>query len=57
MLSPAGNPLFIIKLKNLMNKYGTSFPGVSRLTSDLYTMEASSMLLITERATVIAPHR
>ena len=54
MLSQAGNLLFIIKLCNLKEKYGTPFVGVDRITSDLYAMEANSMTLIFERATIVS---
>ena len=36
-----------------MDKYGALSTGVSKLTSDLYAMEANSMLLITEKATIM----
>ena len=51
MLSQAGNLLFIIRLHNLMEKYGAPFCGLDKITSDLYVMEAYSMTLISERAT------
>ena len=53
MLSHAGNLLFIIKLCNLIEKYGTAFSGVDRITGDLCAMEATSMTLISERATIM----
>ena len=36
-----------------MEKYGTPFFGVDRVTSDLYAMEATSMIFLPERATVM----
>ena len=51
MLFWAGNLLFIIRLHNLMEKYGTPFFGEDRITGDLYAMEATSMTLISKRAT------
>ena len=36
-----------------MEKYGTPFFGMDRITSDLYAMEATSMTLISERATIM----
>ena len=45
ILSQAGNLLFIIRLCNLMEKYGTPFFGVDRITGDLYAMEVNSMKL------------
>ena len=53
MLSQAGNLLFIIRIHNLIEKYGTPFFGVDRITSDLYAMEANSMTLISERETIM----
>ena len=53
MLCHAGNLLFNIRLCNLMEKYETPFFGMDRITSDLYAMEATSMTLISERATII----
>ena len=40
--------MVIIKLPNLMFKYGTLFFGMDKLSGDLYAMESDSMLLITE---------
>ena len=54
MLSQAGNLLFIIRVYNLMVKYGFPFFGVDRITSDLYEMEATSMTLISQRATIMS---
>ena len=53
MLSKAGNLLSIIRLLNLMEKYGTPFFRVDRITGDLYAMEANSMTLISERAAIM----
>ena len=53
MLSPGGNLLSMVKLHNIKEKYGTPFLRVDRITSDLYAMEATSMTLISERATFI----
>ena len=53
MLSHAANILFIFKLHNLMEKYGTPFFRVDRITSDLCAIEAASMTLISERATIM----
>ena len=53
MLSHAGNQLFIIRLHDLMDKYGTPLFGVDWITSDLYVFEATSMTLISERATIM----
>ena len=36
-----------------MEKYRTPFFGVVRITSDLYAMEATSITLISERATTM----
>ena len=36
-----------------MEIYGTPFFGVNRITSDLYAIEANSMTLISERATIM----
>ena len=36
-----------------MEKYGTPFFGVNRITSDLYAMEAASLTLISEKATIM----
>ena len=51
--SQAGNLLFTIKLGNLMEKYGTPYFGVDRITGDLYAMEANTMTLISKRATIM----
>ena len=53
VLFHAGNLLFNIRLCNLMEKYRTSFFGVERITGDLYAMKATSMTLISERATIM----
>ena len=36
-----------------MEKYGTPFFGVDKISGDLYAMEANSMTLISERATIM----
>ena len=53
LLSQVSDFQFIIKLHNLIKKYGTPFFAVDRITSDLYAMEANSMTLISERATIM----
>ena len=53
MLSQASNVLFIIRLCNLMEKYGTPFFRMDRITVDLYAMEVNSMTLISEKATIM----
>ena len=53
MFSEAGNPLIIIRMCNLMEKYRAPFFGVDRITSNLYVMEANSITLISERATIM----
>ena len=53
MLSHTCNLLFIIRLQNLMEKFGTPFFRVDRITSELHVMEATSMTLISERATIM----
>ena len=40
-----------------MEKYGTPCFGVNRITSDIYAMEANSMTLISERATIMTQVR
>ena len=50
MLLKVGNPLVIIKLVDLMEKYGTPFFRVDKLTGELHTMEANSMAAIPEKA-------
>ena len=51
MLSHVGNLLFIIRLHNLIQKYGTPFFRVDKITGYLSAMEVTSMTLIAERAT------
>ena len=53
MVSPVVNRLLIIKLKNLMDKYGIPFFEVDRLTSGLYNMVVNSTSIIMERATIM----
>ena len=53
MLFQVGNPLAIIKLANLMEKYRISFFGVDKLTDGLYGMQANNMPLIPEKATIM----
>ena len=52
-LSQEGNLLFLIRLCNLMEKYRTPLFGVNRKTSEPYAMEANSMTLVLERATIM----
>ena len=53
IMSQTGNLLFIIRLHNLIEKYGAPFFGMDRVTSDFCAMEANSMTLILGRATVM----
>ena len=54
MLSQDGNLLFIMNLHISWRYTEPHFFGVDRITSDLYAMEATSMTLISERATIIS---
>ena len=53
MLSKVDNPLAIIKLENLIEKYGTPLCNIDRLAGDLYAIEANSKPLIPEKATIM----
>ena len=53
ILLPMGNPIILIKLENLMGRYGMPFFQIDWLTGELYSMEGTSMTLISERATII----
>ena len=53
MMSKASNPLTVIKLPNLMSNYRTPFFRVNKLTGDLYAMESDTMVLITEKVTIM----
>ena len=53
MLLFMGNLLVLIRLENLMERYGTPFYGINWLSVELCAMEATSLTLIPERTTIM----
>ena len=52
MLPPVENPLVLIKLENLKEKYGTPSYDKDKLKGDRYAMETNTMTLLPEKATM-----
>ena len=52
MLPPVENPIVLIKLENLKEKYGTPSYGINKLKGDIYAMETNTITLPPEMATM-----